>query len=44
MHELIHLVEHATGLCGEKHLNLVAITEFPNFKLIFNYIRFLCMK
>lgn len=35
MHELIHVL----GLCGEKHLSLLAITEWPNLGLIFKYIK-----
>lgn len=35
MHELLHVL----GLCGEKHLSLLAITEWPNLGLIFNYIK-----
>jgi hypothetical protein len=42
---MIHLIEHTLGLCGEKHLSLVAITEWPNLGLIFNYIKnTLCQK
>jgi hypothetical protein len=36
---MIHIVEHVLGACGEKHLSLIMITEWPNFGLIFNYIK-----
>jgi len=36
---MIHFIEHTLGLCGEKHLSLVAITEWPNLSLIFDYIK-----
>jgi hypothetical protein len=40
MHELVHIVEHAVGLCGEKHINLLIIfVENPNIGVIFNYIK-----
>jgi hypothetical protein len=36
---MVHFIEHILGLCGEKHLSLMAITEWPNFSLIFTYIK-----
>ena len=40
MNELIHVVEHALGLCGERHLNLIGfLLEFPALSPIFNYIK-----
>jgi hypothetical protein len=40
MHELIHVVEHALGLCGEKHLSLIAlISEWPSVSYLINYIK-----
>jgi hypothetical protein len=36
---MIHVVEHFLGLCGEKHFSVLAITEWPNFGLIFTYIK-----
>jgi len=40
MHELIHIVEHTLGICGEKHLSILAVmTEWPNFSPILSYIK-----
>jgi hypothetical protein len=36
---MIHVIEHLLGTCGEKHLSLFMITEWPNIGLIFNYIK-----
>jgi len=36
---MIHVIEHTLGLCGEKHLSLFMITEWPNFNIIFTYIK-----
>ena len=36
---MIHFIEHILGVCGEKHLSLFMITEWPNIGLIFNYIK-----
>lgn len=42
MHELLHTVEHALGLCGEKHLSLLGfLLEYPTYSPIFRYIKFL---
>jgi hypothetical protein len=41
MHEILHTIEHILGVCGEKHISLLAITEWPNFSYIFNYIKLL---
>lgn len=38
MHEIIHTL----GLCGEKHLNLIAIlSEWPSLNCIFTYIKYI---
>ena len=40
MVELIHTLEHSIGLCGEKHITMLAIIqEWSNFNLIYNYIK-----
>jgi hypothetical protein len=40
MHELLHVLEHALGLCGEKHFSfLVFFLDNPNLGVIFNYIK-----
>jgi hypothetical protein len=37
---MIHIIEHTLGLCGEKHINLIAaILEWQNLVYIFNYIK-----
>jgi len=36
---MIHEIYHILGLCGEKHLSVLAIVEWPNFNIIFNYIK-----
>jgi hypothetical protein len=38
MHELLHILEHALGLCGDKHPSIIAIiSEWHNFSPIFKY-------
>ena len=40
MHEILHILEHTLGLCGERHISIVAIiSEWHNFSPIFNYIK-----
>jgi len=40
MHELLHTVEHALGLCGEKHLSFLGfLLEYPSYSHIFTYIK-----
>jgi hypothetical protein len=39
MSEILHIIEHTLGLCGEKHLSVLAIVEWPNFNIIFTYIK-----
>lgn len=40
MNEFFHAIEHAIGLCGEKHINFLAILfEWPSFHYIFSYIK-----
>ena len=40
MHEIFHILEHALGLCGDKHPSIIAIiSEWHNFSPIFNYIK-----
>lgn len=40
MNELLHAAEHALGVCGEKHLNLIGfLLEFPALNPIFTYIK-----
>ena len=40
MHELLHAAEHALGLCGEKHVNLLGfLLEYPSYTHIFSYIK-----
>jgi hypothetical protein len=40
MSELLHTLEHALGLCGEKHLSILsALVEYPSLQAIFNYIK-----
>jgi hypothetical protein len=41
MNELIHIMEHTLGLCGEKHISILGILEWPNFNFIFNYIKYI---
>jgi hypothetical protein len=36
---MIHIIEHTLGLCGEKHISLIAIAEWQNLVYIFNYIK-----
>ena len=36
---MIHVIEHTLGLCGEKHFSLIAIAEWQNLVLTFNYIK-----
>jgi hypothetical protein len=37
---MIHEIQHILGLCGEKHISLIAlISEWPNLIHIFNYIK-----
>jgi hypothetical protein len=37
---MIHFIEHALGICGDKHLSVIAVlTEWHNFGVIFNYIK-----
>jgi len=36
---MIHELYHLLGLCGETHLSIISFTEWPNFSLIFNYIK-----
>jgi hypothetical protein len=40
MHEIMHILEHALGLCGEKHASIIVVlSEWHNFSPIFNYIK-----
>jgi hypothetical protein len=40
MNEILHTIEHALGLCGERHISIAAIvSEWHNFSPIFNYIK-----
>lgn len=40
MNEVLHIVEHTLGVCGEKHLNLIGfLLEFPALSPIFTYIK-----
>lgn len=40
MSELVHILEHGIGLCGEKHLSLlVAATEWPQLAHFINYLK-----
>jgi hypothetical protein len=40
MSEVLHALEHAIGLCGEKHLSFfAAVTEWPNVSFVLNYIK-----
>jgi hypothetical protein len=40
MHELLHIIEHTLGLCGERHISIVAIiSEWHSFSPIFTYIK-----
>jgi hypothetical protein len=40
MHEILHIIEHTLGLCGEKHPSIAAfILEWHSFSPIFNYIK-----
>jgi len=40
MNELLHAAEHALGVCGERHLNLIGfLLEFPALNPIFTYIK-----
>jgi hypothetical protein len=40
MHEVFHLVEHTLGLCGEKHLSLLAfINEWPSISYAITYLK-----
>lgn len=38
--EILHFIEHALGLCGEKHISLlISISEYPNINLIIKYLK-----
>ena len=40
MHELLHTLEHALGLCGERHLSLIAlVSEWPSISYAIQYIK-----
>ena len=37
---MIHVIEHALGLCGEGHPSIIAlISEWPTIAHIINYIK-----
>lgn len=39
---MIHLIEHALGLCGEKHISILGVLmEYHNINInyLFNYIK-----
>jgi hypothetical protein len=41
MHEVVHIIEHALGLCGERHLSLLAlINEWPSISYAIQYLKF----
>jgi hypothetical protein len=40
MHEILHIIEHTLGLCGEKHPSIIyLLSEGHNLGYIFNYIK-----
>ena len=40
MHEILHIIEHALGLCGEKHPSIIYfLSEWYNFSPVLNYIK-----
>jgi hypothetical protein len=40
MHEVLHTLEHALGLCGERHLSLIAlVSEWPTLSYAITYIK-----
>jgi hypothetical protein len=40
MHEVIHVIEHALGLCGERHLSLIAlINDWPSVSYLITYLK-----
>jgi hypothetical protein len=40
MHEVVHIIEHALGLCGERHLSLLAlINEWPSISYAITYLK-----
>ena len=40
MSELVHILEHGVGLCGEKHLSLLlAATEWSQFAHFITYVK-----
>ena len=39
MYELLHTVEHAAGLCGEKHVSLLGfLLEYSHLNYTYSYI------
>ena len=37
---MIHVIEHALGLCGEKHFSILSVfADWQNISPIFNYIK-----
>ena len=40
MHEILHIIEHTLGLCGEKHPSIIyLLSEWYNFSPVLNYIK-----
>ena len=40
MSELLHTLQHALGLCGEKHLSIIsALMDYSNLQAILTYIK-----
>ena len=40
MHEILHIIEHALGVCGEKHPSIIYLfSEWHTFNPVLNYIK-----
>ena len=40
MHEMLHILEHSLGLCGEKHPSIIyLLSEWHTFNPALNYIK-----
>ena len=40
MYELLHILEHVLGLCGEKHPSIIyLLSEWHTFNPVLNYIK-----